>query len=165
MHVSRLKFSWNLFLRFELTASVQIMAWRLPGHYLNQWWLVYWRKYTSLGINELLINDLNLYLNFQGASELSESGSRPPRGHKRAQWKRNIVILTKFASLAAFGQLNDERVFRMTFPFSVQTGDIIWDLEKTVAILRATFFKFISLNANCEILTKISLKFIPEVPI
>ena len=33
----------------------QIMAWRLPGdkHYLDQWWLVYWRIYTSLGLNEL----------------------------------------------------------------------------------------------------------------
>ena len=33
----------------------QIMAWRRPGdnHYLNQWWLVHWRIYVSLGLNEL----------------------------------------------------------------------------------------------------------------
>ena len=24
-----------------------------PSHYLNQWWLVYWRKYASLDLNEL----------------------------------------------------------------------------------------------------------------
>ena len=24
-----------------------------PSHYLNQWWLVYWRIYASLGLNEL----------------------------------------------------------------------------------------------------------------
>ena len=31
------------------------MAWRRPGDkpYLNQWWLVYWRIYASLGLNEL----------------------------------------------------------------------------------------------------------------
>ena len=41
-------------------ALVQIMAWRQSGdktlserHYLNQWWLVYWRIYASLGLSEL----------------------------------------------------------------------------------------------------------------
>ena len=31
------------------------MAWRRPGDkpYLNQWCLVYWRIYASLGLNEL----------------------------------------------------------------------------------------------------------------
>ena len=29
------------------------MAWP-TSHYLNQWWLVYWRIYTSLGLNELI---------------------------------------------------------------------------------------------------------------
>ena len=39
----------------NIPALVQIMAWRRPGdkHYLNQWWLVYWRVYASLGLNEL----------------------------------------------------------------------------------------------------------------
>ena len=34
---------------------VQIMAWRRPGdnHYLNQWRLVGWSIYASLGLNEL----------------------------------------------------------------------------------------------------------------
>ena len=26
---------------------------QVTSHYLNQWWLVYWRKYASLGFNEL----------------------------------------------------------------------------------------------------------------
>ena len=51
----------------NIPALVQIMAWRLqatnhhlnqwtaPSHYLNQWWLVYWRIYASLGLNELRI--------------------------------------------------------------------------------------------------------------
>ena len=33
---------------------VQIMAWRLDSHYLNQWCLVYQRIYASLGLNEEL---------------------------------------------------------------------------------------------------------------
>ena len=36
---------------------VQIVAWCQPGasHYLNQWWLVYWCIYASLGVNEFNI--------------------------------------------------------------------------------------------------------------
>ena len=39
----------------NIPTLVQKMAWRRPGdkHYLNQWWLVYWRIYASLGLNEL----------------------------------------------------------------------------------------------------------------
>ena len=39
----RLKFHWSLFPRVQLTIF----------HYLNQWWLVYWRIYASLGLNKL----------------------------------------------------------------------------------------------------------------
>ena len=28
---------------------------QVTNHYLNQWWLVYWRIYLSLGLNELLV--------------------------------------------------------------------------------------------------------------
>ena len=34
----------------NIPALVQIMA---TSHYLEQWWLVYWRIYASLGLNEL----------------------------------------------------------------------------------------------------------------
>ena len=49
----------------HIPASVHIMAWRRSGdkqwlgavqatsHYLNQWWLDYWRIFVSLGLNEL----------------------------------------------------------------------------------------------------------------
>ena len=39
----------------NITALVQIWlgAVQAPSHYLNQWWLVYWRIYASLGLNEL----------------------------------------------------------------------------------------------------------------
>ena len=39
----------------KILALVQIIAWRhqAASHYLDQWWLVYWRIYASLGLNEL----------------------------------------------------------------------------------------------------------------
>ena len=43
MYELRLKFHCSLFLRVQLTIF----------HYLNQWWLVYWRIYASLSLNEL----------------------------------------------------------------------------------------------------------------
>ena len=43
-----LKFHWNLFPRVKLTVQA-------TSHYLNQWWLVYWRIYASFGLNELSI--------------------------------------------------------------------------------------------------------------
>ena len=43
----RLKYHWSLFPRVQLSAG------QATSHYLNQWWLVYWRIYVSLGLNEL----------------------------------------------------------------------------------------------------------------
>ena len=43
-----LKFHWSLFLRVQLTIFQHWFR-----YYLNQWWLVYWRIYASLGLNEL----------------------------------------------------------------------------------------------------------------
>ena len=59
MHEFRLRFHWNLFLRFELTIFQHwfrywLGAGQATSHYLNQWWLVYWRIYASLGLNELI---------------------------------------------------------------------------------------------------------------
>ena len=57
----RLRFHWSLFLRVELTIIQHWFRWwpvagQATGHYLNQWWSVYWRIYTSLGLNELVVN-------------------------------------------------------------------------------------------------------------
>ena len=55
----RFKFHWSLFLRVQL-AIIQhwfrkwLVAGQATSHYLNQWWLVYWRIYASLGLNELM---------------------------------------------------------------------------------------------------------------
>ena len=54
----RLNFHWSLFLRVQLTIFQHwfrqwLGAIQATSHYLNQWWLVYWRIYASLGLNEL----------------------------------------------------------------------------------------------------------------
>ena len=54
----RLKFYWVYFLRFQLTIFQHwfrywLGAVQATSHYLNQWSLVYWRIYASLGLNEL----------------------------------------------------------------------------------------------------------------
>ena len=55
----RLGFHWSLFLRFELIIQHWFRQWlgadQATSHYLNQWWLVYWHIYASLGLNELTL--------------------------------------------------------------------------------------------------------------
>ena len=53
-----LKFHRSLFLRFQSTIFQHWFRYLLDtgqasNHYLNQWWLVYWRICASLGLNEL----------------------------------------------------------------------------------------------------------------
>ena len=55
----RLRFHWSLFLRVQLTIIQHwfrywLGASQATSHYLNQWWLVYWRIYASPGLNELM---------------------------------------------------------------------------------------------------------------
>ena len=55
----RLKFHWSLFLRVQLAIFQHWFRWwlgadQVTSHSLNQWWLVYWRIYASLGLNELI---------------------------------------------------------------------------------------------------------------
>ena len=54
----QLRFHWSLFLRVQLTIIQHwfrywLGAGQATSHYLNRWWLVYWRIYASLGLNEL----------------------------------------------------------------------------------------------------------------
>ena len=57
MYEFRLGFHWSVFLRLELTIFQHwfrqwLGADKATSHYLNLWWLVYWRIYASLGLNE-----------------------------------------------------------------------------------------------------------------
>ena len=58
MYEFRLRFHWGLFRMVQLTIFQHwFRKWLGTGqatsHYLNQWWLVCWRIYASLGLNEL----------------------------------------------------------------------------------------------------------------
>ena len=58
MYQIRLRFHWSMFLIFKLTIFWHWFRWWLgvnqaKSHYLNQWWLVCWRIYVSLYLNEL----------------------------------------------------------------------------------------------------------------
>ena len=60
MYEFHLKFHWSLCLRFQLTIFQHwfrywLGAVQATSHYLNQWWLVYWHIYASLGLNELTV--------------------------------------------------------------------------------------------------------------
>ena len=62
--VFRLRFHWNVSLRVQLTISQHwFRKWLGAGqakiHYLNHWWLDYWRINTSFDLNEL--TDGSLY--------------------------------------------------------------------------------------------------------
>ena len=59
MYEYRLKFHLSLFLRVKLTIFRHwfrkwLGADQATSHFMNQWWLVCWRIYASLGLNELI---------------------------------------------------------------------------------------------------------------
>ena len=75
MNECRLRFHWSLFLKFELTIFQHwFRSWlgadQATSHYLNQWLLVYWRIYTSLGLNELKRFPSVQTVNFQNFSAI-----------------------------------------------------------------------------------------------
>ena len=64
MNKFRLGVHWKLFTRVQLTIFQHwFRQWLAAGqatiHYLNQWWLVYWRKCASFGLHELAMSDLH----------------------------------------------------------------------------------------------------------
>ena len=57
MYRFRLRFHWSLFPRAQITIFQHWLRYWLgagqaTSHYMNHWWLVYWRIYVSLGFNE-----------------------------------------------------------------------------------------------------------------
>ena len=48
------RISINISLKFVPKGLINnTPAWSAPSHYLNQWWLIHWLTYASLGFNEL----------------------------------------------------------------------------------------------------------------
>ena len=77
----RLKFHWSLFLRVQISIFQHWFRYWLgadqaTSHYLNQWWLVYWRIYASLGVNELTMPDLHTLVCHDEGFKLSKPTSQ-----------------------------------------------------------------------------------------
>ena len=78
---------WNggiIFARDQrLVARHAAALWNAPQattHYLNQWWLVYWRIYTLLGLNELMVYD------WETSGETALRWCRLATRHYLSQW-------------------------------------------------------------------------------
>ena len=86
----------------NIPALVQITAWYRPGtsHYLNQWWLVYWRIYASLCFNVLTIRHWPRHTWWRNQMETFVTllafvngilGS-PMDSHHKGQWRGALIF-------------------------------------------------------------------------
>ena len=83
----RFEYRWNTFLGAQHWFKWRLGAYQAISHYLNQWWLVYWRIYSSVGPNEQTQCHIE---NYQPIWLMSSCG----------QWK------TLFGARAPGGRLN-----------------------------------------------------------
>ena len=75
----------------NIPALVKIMALPRPGtsHYLDQWCLLYWRIYASLGLNDLI----NVFVD--GVSEINiynSSVTNPPGAVFCGGWPKMVAL-------------------------------------------------------------------------
>ena len=92
-----LNFHWNMFPRVQLTIIQHwfrywLGAVQATSHYLNQWWLVYWRIYASLGLSVLRFTELLL------VEVINLSVCLGTRGSNLKSYYRNDVIMSAIAS-------------------------------------------------------------------
>ena len=95
-----LGFHWNLLLRFKWTIFHHwfrkwLGADQATSHYLNQWWLIYWRIYTSLGLNEL--TGYQIYIHGSDSNLTATSGFSSQRTINMEMWcypchKHELVV-------------------------------------------------------------------------
>ena len=67
MYEFRWRFHWYLFLVVQLTIFQHwfrywLVAGQATSHCLNQWWLIYWRIYAPLGLNELITQETSSWI-------------------------------------------------------------------------------------------------------
>ena len=96
-----LRFHWTLFPGIQLTIFQHWFGWWLgagqaTSHYLNQWWLICWRIYASLGLNELrkIKNQFAFIINFQ---HWGGTGNWNPPCWKRRTCTVNIMAADALA--------------------------------------------------------------------
>ena len=89
---------------------------QVTSHYLNQWWLVYWRIYASLGLNEcmlVVIHALNLML-----VQLTSADKREPQMLSlMSDYSECVDLLVQETKVG---------VFSVRWPFN--SGCLIWHL-------------------------------------
>ena len=108
MYEFLLRFDWRLLLRVQLTIFHHwfrqwLGASQATSHCLNQWWLVYWCIYASLGLNELrnvevcvfhaFIDSGNLCLDSTTRQCYEQSGTKPNLVAKILATKFGIVFV------------------------------------------------------------------------
>ena len=142
----RLNFHRRLFLRVQLTIfqhwfRLWLGAVQTTSHYLNQWWLVYWRIYASLGLSELrttfsdpyvMISDLNFELGALSSGKYINCNS-----HKRhlSSWTNKWLLC-----MCALDRLYNEKstVIYTQFPVSIDwlflPGHLPWDMDAIVTM-------------------------------
>ena len=92
-----LTFHWRLFPNFRLTIFQHWFrwwfgAWPLTSHYLNQWWLVYWCIYASLGLNELRLICKGSLIEYEKRMTQLFNPS-PPNATYMRQWIGSALVL------------------------------------------------------------------------
>ena len=72
-------FSWTKLLRISIKISLNFVPKgpinNIPAlvQIMNQWWLVYWRIYASLGLNELIPSQISDYIHYEVCDEITYS--------------------------------------------------------------------------------------------
>ena len=108
----QLRFHWNLFPRVQLATFHWFRWWlgaiQVTNHYLNQWWLVYWWIYESLGLNELKQSThIVLHILTQYSYTLPSSSGG---GEKNSYWVVNSLRMTHPAHFLYCSQSSEELV-------------------------------------------------------
>ena len=81
----------------NIPALVQIMLGtnQAASHYLNQWWLVYWRIYASVGLNELRHGSVMTSIKIMGCNNSSMTRWWSVRAVKVRVWMGNYMAHRK----------------------------------------------------------------------
>ena len=152
----QLRFHWILFQRVQLTI---FQHWMAPSHYLNQWWLVYWRKCVPLGLNELnLVIPCGMLVLY-----IFSYWIRPLQWHHMSAMA-SLVIVIQWLPLTK-GQSRGQHSHDMTSSWFTQHDFNTLRPRQNGRRFTDDTFKCIFLNENVRISIKISLKFVPRGPI
>ena len=147
MYEFRLRFHWNLFPRVQLTIFHHwfrqwLGAGQVTSHYLNQWWLIYWRIYASLGLNGSSVFWSHHQHQYPYHTEDDFCSFDTPKGHTR-----QLLLPESSLRLTRLCIANSSSPAQNGRPFA------------------SAIFKHIFMSEKFCILIRISLKFVHNGPI